>query len=114
MITSLLPLAAALAGRKSRKEKPRASGGLDRGAKRAWAGGQELSALDTKTRPPHHLFNQIAVMSSGTPPIRPNEKGGRAVPPVPLPSSLATRMIASLRLSQGPQRSAVAGLGGPP
>jgi hypothetical protein len=35
-----------MASPESRKEKPRASGGLDRGAKRAWAGGQELSALN--------------------------------------------------------------------
>jgi hypothetical protein len=34
-------------------------------AKRAWAGGHELSALNTKTRPHAILFNKIAVMSSG-------------------------------------------------
>jgi hypothetical protein len=38
--------------------------------------GQKLSALDTKTRRPHILFNKIAVMSIGTHLIRPNEKGG--------------------------------------
>jgi hypothetical protein len=56
MITSLLPLAAALAGRKSRKEKaPRECWTRPRGkARLGW--GQELSALDTKTRP-HTVYS---------------------------------------------------------
>jgi hypothetical protein len=42
--------------RRPHTKKPRASVGLDCGAKRAWAGGQELSALNTKTRP-HTIYS---------------------------------------------------------
>jgi hypothetical protein len=61
--------------RPTRKKAPRECWTRPRGkARLGW--GQELTALNTKNASPHHLFNKIAVMSSGAPPIRPNEKSG--------------------------------------